>query len=433
MPAMSQIAWLHLSDIHFFPKLKWRDGRAQTDLLAYLTQCFKDEPHLRPDLIFCTGDIAFGALPTAPLAGQYALAKKFFDELLSVCGKDGVALAKQRLFVVPGNHDNDRALINQSAQADLYRKTENSAAHVDAINKRFNGRQLEFQDDIRRLAEYGKFVKAYLPHQHDKDGRICYARTVDVNGLQIGIAGLNSAWSCAGEEDDRQLWLAAEWQLNAAKDVLQDATLRIALMHHPVDNLNLTERDTVTRRLAADFHFLLHGHAHNQWVEPSTCVTVAAGAVGAAHKDEFGINLVRLEVSAGTGTSSGEVHLHRYDKTGWMIAPVPVQAPKAIWHFKLGKALPETKLPVTAAMPVPPSPPVLPEPAPIASAAPVVAPSVPPVLATTSAVPLYQTKLYGREQLLKTTAAKLQQHPVLLVFGLRGNAICKILANCFRI
>jgi predicted phosphodiesterase len=448
---MSQLTWLHLSDIHFHPKLKWRDGHSQDQLLSYLAQCFKDEPHLRPDLVFCTGDIAFGALPKAPLSGQYAQAKQFFDELLRVCGKDGVALAKERLFVVPGNHDIDRGLINQSAQNDLYGKTADSAAHVDAINKRFAGRQLEFQDDIRRLAEYGKFVKSYLPHQHDEQRRICYALTVAVGDLQVGIAGLNSAWSCAGNEDDRKLWLAAEWQFNNAQTALKVAPLRIALMHHPIDNLNLTERDTVTRRLASDFHFFLHGHAHNAWVEPSTCITVAAGAVGAQSKDEFGINLVRLDLATG----KGEVHLHRYDKTGWMIAPVPTHAPKAIWPFALPNVLlknledvvPQVPAPEPALVPAPvttlahiPAP----EPAlgavlvppPAHAPAPVSAPAgadesareaahtpaqvrepAPPHV---HALPT-QGKLYGRDTLLKTTAAKLQQHPVLLVFGLRGN------------
>ena len=35
---------------------------------------------------------------------------------------------------------------------------------------------------------------------------------------KVGIAGFNSAWSCAGLEDDRTLWLAAEWQFNSIKD-----------------------------------------------------------------------------------------------------------------------------------------------------------------------------------------------------------------------
>ena len=260
---------------------------------------------------------------------------------------------------------------------------------------------------------------------------------LEVAGLPVGIAGLNSAWSCAGDEDDRQLWLAAEWQFNAAKSALKDATLRIALMHHPIDNLNQTERDNVTRRLASDFHFFLHGHAHNAWVETSTCITVAAGAVGAAHQDEFGVNLVRVDLT----TCKGEVHLHRYDKTGWMIAPVPMHAPKAVWRFALPTALQQNLDAVPPPAPVPAPAPVSasaqqlaaePTPVQLAEAAPEpvavsAAVSTAVIVAVSAAPPVRpriaatQGKLYGREQLLKSSAAKLHHHPVLLVFGMRGN------------
>lgn len=65
-----------------------------------------------PDLIFCTGDIAYGETHCSPLAEQYQEAQAFFDELLKVCGQNGKTLEKNRLFVVPGNHDVNRNSIN---------------------------------------------------------------------------------------------------------------------------------------------------------------------------------------------------------------------------------------------------------------------------------------------------------------------------------
>lgn len=332
---MQQLTWLHLSDIHFHPALNWRDAHSHETLLKYLERCFIEDPALRPDLIFCTGDIAFGEAHRAPLAEQYNDATSFFEKLLVVCGRDGVALAKERLYVVPGNHDVNRKSINGDAQDSLYRKTEQSAKYVDVINQRFDDRQIEFQQSMDRLKEYASFVKIFLPHQHDPDNRLRYAHVIPVNDVKIGIAGLNSAWSCAGDEDDRKLWLAAEWQLNKAHEQLHDADIRIALMHHPIDNLNQSERDLTTRRIAQEFHFFLHGHSHNMWVTPSAHITVAAGAVGAASKDEFGVNIVALDFS----TRKGNVHLHKYDKTGWTIAPVATHAPKGVWEIDLPKSL----------------------------------------------------------------------------------------------
>jgi hypothetical protein len=53
-----------------------------------------------PDLIFATGDVAYSGK-----ADEYKLAIRFFDDLLAAAG-----LEKQRLFVIPGNHDVDRDL-----------------------------------------------------------------------------------------------------------------------------------------------------------------------------------------------------------------------------------------------------------------------------------------------------------------------------------
>ena len=97
----------------------------------------------------------------------------------------------------------------------------------------------------------------------------------------------------AGPEDDRTLWLGAEWQFNTAKKIIASTDIRIGLIHHPVDWLNTAERDIATRRITSQFHFWLHGHEHNAWVVPTQeNVSIAAGAVGAKTPEEFGVNIV---------------------------------------------------------------------------------------------------------------------------------------------
>jgi len=375
-----KLTWLHLSDIHFHPRTEWRDSASRDALLGYL-----QAESLRPDLIFCTGDIAFGETAQTPLEQQYRQAREFFDKLLAIW-----ELPTDRLFVVPGNHDINRKAVNEDAQATLTQWAEQAADHAQKMNQRFADRPRVFQDAIARLDEYAGFVNDYLPHQVDVDGRHCYARIVDIGGLKIGVAGFNSAWSCAGPEDDRHLWMAAEWQFNAAKPALKEAALRIGLVHHPVDWLNTVDRDMATRRIAADFHFWLHGHSHNAWVEPGQGHTViAAGAVGAEETDEFGVNWVTLDLEQGQGT----VHLHAYTpRSGyWAIAPEPPHAPKALWPLTLPAAL---RQPVSPA----------------------------PTTAPTAALPPKRDPgFFGREALLKDAAAKLRRQPVLLVYGLRGN------------
>jgi len=384
-----KLTWLHISDIHFHPKTEWRDSAARDALLEYLQDTYGHNESLRPDLIFCTGDIAFGQTGSSPLVDQYEQAKAFFESLLGVCGQNSLPLPKERLFVVPGNHDINRKSINSDAQATLINWAKEPRDHVAEINQRFDSRRMEFMDTIKRLDEYAQFVRDYLPHQHDADGRHRYAGIVDIDGLKVGIAGFNSAWSCAGPEDDRNLWLAAEWQFNSTKAKIKDADVRIGLIHHPIDWLNQVDQDIAKHRIAADFHFWLHGHIHNAWVEPNqTHITIAAGAVGAETSDEFGMNLVRLDLAG----SSGMVHLHDYSPRddAWTIKPVAKHAPNGQWSFDLPSGLRKNPSPVL----------------------------------TTTAAPLPPKRtpgLFGRGPLIKDAMTKLDRQPFLFVYGLRGN------------
>ena len=161
------LTWLHLSDIHFNAATEWRDSNVRDALIEYLEALLKGDESLYPDLVFCAGDIAYGETGSSPLKDQYAKARVFFDGILSVCGRPGVPLPHDRLFVVPGNHDVNRHSINADAQSTLNLWAGNAKEHIDEINRRFNDRTREFEDAIRRLDEYSEFVRDYLPHQHD--------------------------------------------------------------------------------------------------------------------------------------------------------------------------------------------------------------------------------------------------------------------------
>lgn len=391
----TKLTWLHISDIHFHPKTEWRDSTARNSLLEYLKEIFEKDKSLRPDLIFCTGDIAFGESSDAKLTEQYSNAKEFFDTLLRVCGREGGPLPKARLYVVPGNHDINRKIINSYAQAALNKEAESSREHSATINQRFSDFTVEIKDAMKRLEEYGKFIQEYLPHLVDGDGRFFYANSILIDGLSVGVAGFNAAWSCAGPEDDRHIWLAAEWQFNKARSLLSESKVKFGLMHHPIDWLNDAERDIATRRVATDFDFFLHGHCHNAWVATTQSnVTITAGAVGAIAPEEFGINIVNIELD----DSQGVVHLHHYTPQdgGWTIAPVAKHAPNGQWPFDLPKRLGK------------------PSPSPIETAAEETSVEAP-------LPPKRAPRLFGREALIKDCKAKLSRQTTLLIYGLRGN------------
>lgn len=391
MSADKELVWLHLSDIHFHPKTGWRDGHVRQELLDFLREGFINGSLPRPHLVFCTGDIAFGETSGAPLKQQYEKAASFFDRLLECC-----KLPRERLFMVPGNHDVNRQEIMGDQQARLIEMAKTPREHVADINQRFDSASKDHRSAMERLQEYGQFVQSYRPELHRKDYHL-YAWQLEVEGWRVGVAGFNSAWSCAGPEDDRHVWLAGQWQFNHMAEGLRGADLKIGLIHHPFDWLNEAEHHEAEQRASKDLHFLLHGHTHTAWVRPTdNCVLVAAGATGADTPDQFGINLTQLNPVTGECCT----HLYTYQQ-GWVIAPVAKHAPTGQWRFKSGLQLQTSVMRDSLVS--------------VAEAESL--PAAEPKSASLGRT----TILFGRDVLLKKLSRNLQEKPALVLYGMRGN------------
>jgi predicted Zn-dependent protease/predicted phosphodiesterase/Cdc6-like AAA superfamily ATPase len=279
-----------------------------------------------------------------------------------------------------------------------------SAKFIDEINQGFASKNKDTRDAMERLADYELFIKQYAKHLQDIEGRCFYTKKIDINGINIGIAGFNSVWSCAGEDDDRHLWMAGQWQFTKAEKALADLDIKIGLIHHPVDWLCQAERELAKTRLTGNFDFLLHGHTHNTWLDENTnLITVTAGATGASNKEEFGFNITQLDLAKGKGKTHLFTYSPQHDK--WATAIDPDHADDGIWRFNLKGSL--HLKPAEQA----------PEPDQVVenTAQPQNQPQT-----ITGSIPAKQT-LYGRDKLLKQAEQLLKQNTSLLVYGMRGN------------
>jgi 3',5'-cyclic AMP phosphodiesterase CpdA len=99
---MADLTWLHLSDWHQ-RGADFDRSRVREALLNDLRQRAEiDERLNRLDFIVFSGDLAFGGAPT-----EYATAaREFLDPVLATTG-----VSKDRLFLVPGNHDLRRSVV----------------------------------------------------------------------------------------------------------------------------------------------------------------------------------------------------------------------------------------------------------------------------------------------------------------------------------
>lgn len=105
------LTWLHLSDLHLCSP---RDGGAGEVVLRRLLddlEALRDDQHLRPDLLFMTGDLAFGQIPDQPLADQLRDGWAWIEKVRELYG-----LSAEDVFLVPGNHDVDRGEVQEMQQ-----------------------------------------------------------------------------------------------------------------------------------------------------------------------------------------------------------------------------------------------------------------------------------------------------------------------------
>ena len=328
---MGSLTWLHLSDLHACrPRTGWDAVRITETLVRDLAGLQRDHG-LRPDLVFFTGDAAFGHLgaePGASIEEQLRVAGAFLSD---VRGAFQPAVPLADLFLVPGNHDVDRREVLESQTEWLDRQP------LDRVERLIREGGREWQSLMRRLGPYLAFLQGHdLGHLLGDPQRALWSTVREIRGLRVGLAGFNSAWSCGRDGERGKLWAAGRWQQGTLREKLAGADLSIALMHHPPGWLVEHEMPAFGRALRQDFRFFLHGHEHQDWVETSAegaFTTIAAGACYEGSTRENGYNLVQLDLTTGRG----RVFLRRYDATGggWVPRPVHGAAPTGIWPLSL--------------------------------------------------------------------------------------------------
>jgi formylglycine-generating enzyme required for sulfatase activity len=282
----SPIRLLHLSDPQFRADHAWDADPVRRALARFIGE--EVRAGLVPDLVVITGDLAFMGT-----AAEYALARDWLDRVLWPLLHDaaGTALPRDRLLLVPGNHDTDRARIGRTTRhvqdGLLAEGSQDAVAEI-------LGDADEREGLLRRHRDWLTFHADWLG---TPQALPWWQRTLTLKGQQVHLAGLDSAWMSSGDQDRGRL-LLGRYQIN--QTVLhpdaEDADWRLALLHHPWDYL--ADWDLHESRQAVHLHrdLLLRGHLHTAeaaLVRPPdparACLEVAAGCVydGSRHPNAF--------------------------------------------------------------------------------------------------------------------------------------------------
>jgi predicted phosphodiesterase len=282
---------LHISDIHFkSPDCldAWTDpdSAIRTRMMRDLTAQVQI---LGPiDAILICGDIAYKAAPD-----EYHSALSWIQQLSQISG-----CSKERIFVVPGNHDVDRATIKSSISI----KNAHHAIASTELAKREKKLREQLRDEatgqilLQAHAAYNAFAAPFgcqiwpaKPFWHQDiplDG-----------GVSLRLYGLTSTLLSGREGNDdkeRDLYLCPlQTVLDPAPNVLN-----LVMVHHPIDWLSDGEQVDEALTTRAAFH--LFGHKHKQrLVREHSYVRFASAAINPSRDEQPfdpGYNLIRLSV-----------------------------------------------------------------------------------------------------------------------------------------
>lgn len=314
-PMKNTITWLHISDTHLCKDKTGWDANDIFEKLFIDLQRMENDYNLCPDLIFFTGDLAYGQIGTLKglsLKGQFEEAEQFIENVRNSFFKP---IEINNIFIVPGNHEVNLDLIGDD-QTEFFKNLSKQHPNDanDVINNLIQNGGIQWQRYMERLADYRNFLqKAGYEHLLQDTDRLIYSIVREINEFTIGIAGLNSVWSFSGGEKG-ELWLG-RYQIGHVCNNLKNVAFSIALVHHPVNWYTKYEDPKLNREIERKFQFFLHGHEHQGWVSKNEdSVRIAAAACYDRSDRENGYNFVRIYPHE----KKGEVYLREYNNGTWI-------------------------------------------------------------------------------------------------------------------
>jgi predicted MPP superfamily phosphohydrolase len=245
------LTWLHLSDIHFG---HGREARHRVDQQIVCDEILRDAGEMveqlgPPDLVFVTGDIAFKADPKQ----EYPRAVEWIEKLLAK-----VKVGKDRLYLVPGNHDVDRVkAVAGFTLRSLYESLRGKPADLDELLARPN----ELRQLWSKLEAYAEFTQSYAISLLTPEQPFWCCEHDAALGKVI-LVGLNTVLLSFDNSDDPKNLALGQGQLQRAICAQPQDALLLVLQHHPPNWL--TDGQKLRAMLQNRPHLLFCGHVHEQ-------------------------------------------------------------------------------------------------------------------------------------------------------------------------
>jgi MreB/Mrl family cell shape determining protein len=297
---------LHISDIHFeAPYCLNPNTDPEQPYRTLLINNARDRCQvLGPvDAILVSGDIAYRSK-----SEEYLVAFKWLAELAEAC-----QCQFDMIFVVPGNHDIDRAVIKQNPEVREAQRAifgADSAKREHVLRSKFTGAGTN-STLLPPLAAYNEFAKKFkcqisspdrLFWRHDL--KLDKSVILRLNGFTSTLlSGMNDANDIQGNLYVSQLQVLHP----------EDNVVNLVMIHHPPDWF--IDQDAFTDAVNNRAKIQLFGHKHLQRLtREAAYIRFSAGAVNPDRQSagwEPGYNLIRIRVDGSGRNRHLEIEAHQ--------------------------------------------------------------------------------------------------------------------------
>ncbi len=305
------LGYLHISDLHLShgPNQRPVDAFNQDVVTNAMIKTIEDlvTQGAVIDFIIITGDLArYGKTE------EYEVAEIFCEKLLKATG-----LPADRLFIVPGNHDVDRADVKP-----IHIKKYYPFDTQDEVTEILTDPDT-FTILMRKFFHFHEFAQKAMDRCVYDGNKCCFVTTLDIKKndriFRINLTGLNSALFAGYDGDDQQKLALSLLQVNQAlENTDKTAFLTMAFFHHPFACFH-PEDKVAKNRLMREVDLILTGHLHepsNAFIRDAAgkAVVIGAGASYMTRESRNSFNIVQINPDTCRGRAQFYKYLHDHDR-----------------------------------------------------------------------------------------------------------------------
>lgn len=287
---------IHFSDLHY-GKHNDRIERLQPILTDKLKNIQQDK---KIDLIILSGDLVW----SGNNENNFIDARnEFIAPILETLN-----VSSDNLILTQGNHDNDLDSVELPIVTEYINRFKNN----DEVDKFVLAEDQQFELSFAKSNNYFKFINSFY-QQQDEINKLSqiFKRTID--NKKIGIVSLNTSWRAFIGDHTNKLLLSKEIVEKSVKKI-KDCDIKIAIMHHPLEDLRNFNQFEVEDIIHEHFHILTTGHYHKH--KPSILFSTNTGILKLSsmalmsNKDgsENGFTLLDFDLN----TFEVNIEKHRY-------------------------------------------------------------------------------------------------------------------------